>query len=252
MIRVMGFTEHVSVWVSIVCLTSAVFISGCKALKLTTYPQVEAKCGGNVTLFCVVGSTYKMDIKLFSWLAKNSTECKYEDGHLQLKGRCENTPESMLSLTLTNVMPSDGGEYRCKVATTTGVKQSTTNVIVQDCPGSSTSSINSTQAKCWFTGVYPMGSVHWSQGDVNLTGSARTGSETDEYQRHNIWSTIDVEQNKFNQSYQCCLWRSSSEDAPSCQTLKLTSAGQTVKLQWICVVMEILLVRFIMNREIHS
>ncbi|XP_041673436.1 uncharacterized protein LOC121529564 [Cheilinus undulatus] len=171
MIRVMGFTEHVSVWVSIISLTSAVFISGHDALTLTTDPQVEAKCGGDVNLSCVASSTNKMDIKSFSWLSKNNPECKYMNGRPELKGRCENTPQNTLTLTLTNVMPRDGGEYLCKIASTTGVARSTTNVTVQDCPGSSNSSINSTQAKCWFTGVYPMGSVHWSQGDVNLTGS---------------------------------------------------------------------------------
>lgn len=236
----MGISEHVFSLVSVVWLISSLFTTGSQAVKLYSDSEVKARCGDNVTLSCLARSTNQMAIRSFLWMSKGGMECIYANSRLDYKGQCEKTPQNTLMLTLPNVMPINEGNYLCKIVSTTGQDHSTTDVVVQDCFGSSNSSINSTQAKCWFTGVYPLGTIHWYKGDVNLTDSAITENTTDTYNRYNIWSSIEVEQKSFNQTFQCCLRRPSAEE-DQCQTLELSSTGHMAQVQWICVIMGILL-----------
>nr|XP_020506310.1 uncharacterized protein LOC109996496 [Labrus bergylta]XP_029136381.1 uncharacterized protein LOC109996496 [Labrus bergylta] len=241
----MGFTEHVSPWVSITWIVSAVFISVSRAMELHTVPQVIAQCGENVTLTCEARQSRSMDIKVFSWVFKNRIMCEYENGLPQHKGQCENSPQNTLKLTLTNVMPVDMGKYLCKIRSTVGGKSSPTHVIVQECTASRNYSINSTQATCWFSCHFPLCNVHWSQGDLNLTDSARTEIQMDQYERQFVVSTIDLEPKHLTQSYQCRLWPPSDINRLSFQTLTLTSTGHMFTLQWICAMVEILLLTFL-------
>lgn len=126
-------------------------------------------------------------------------------------------------------------------------------MIFTDCLGPSGSSITKSHAKCWFSGVYPTGTVHWLQGDVNLTESASTREEQDQRGQYNVSSTIDVAEGNPRQPYECSLWIPSAGKYLSSQQLNLPEAqktpddaGSMVEPQWICMMVEIMMVKFIM------
>ncbi|KAK9534820.1 hypothetical protein VZT92_007241 [Zoarces viviparus] len=236
-------TRHVFGWVSILWLTSAVSIAASQGVTLETISQVFARCGDNVTLTCDASSSG--DVKSFSWLAKNKSVCQYGDNGSS-EFLCESSAQPYrLTLSLLNVMPVDQGTHICKLHSTSGAKSNTTHVTVQDCVGSYGSSINGSHAECWFTGVYPIGTVHWLQGDVNFTLSASTQAEKDPHGRFNVSSSIRVKKGNLNQPYECSLWIPSARKLLSSQRIPLVekqirSSGCTVTLQWICMMVGIM------------
>lgn len=261
MIKVMSFssgvrTRYVFGWVSIIWFTSAVSIAVSNGLELQTISQVAAQCGKNVTLTCEATSSEKLDIQLFSWLAINKTQfsrCQYQHKQHDPQVLCESMAETThhrLTLTLLNVMPTNQGRYLCKLRTTQGVKSDKTDVTVEDCFGSSGSSINNSHAECWFKGVYPIGTVHWFQEDVDLTDSASTQEEQDQHGLYNILSTINVQEGNPSKPYNCSLWMPSATKYISTQYLEIPtfggpgSSGSMVKLQWFCMILEIMIVKF--------
>lgn len=188
-------------------------------------------------------------MRYFAWVATNMT-CKYEDPQHESGFLCNSTAETSdhrLILTLLNVMPVNQGDYLCKLRSTSGMASLTTVVTVQDCIESSNASINEDQARCWFSGVYPSGKVHWSQGDVNLTLFSLTTEEEDEDGRYNISSTIQIQEGNQSQPYKCSLWIPSTRTTLSSyeQPLvgKQTSSGSRIRLQWIFLMVEIMMVK---------
>ncbi|XP_031176932.1 uncharacterized protein LOC116065510 isoform X1 [Sander lucioperca] len=244
-------TQHVFGWVSIIWFTSAVSIAGSQRVELQTISQVAARCGENVTLTCDAKPSGQLKIFNFIWLAKNKSMCQYPEGQTYPEVLCESTdqpPHHSLTLTLLNVMPVDEGTYLCKLQSDLGAPSEKTVVTVQDCLGSFDSSINESHAECWFSGVYPSGTISWFQGDVNLTDPASTREEVDHLGLYNVSSTIDVQKGNLSQPYTCSLWIASARKHLQSQQLPVVkkqteSSGSMVNLQWICVMVEIMMVK---------
>ncbi|XP_067426970.1 neural cell adhesion molecule 1-B [Thunnus thynnus] len=249
-------TQHVFGLVSIIWLTSAVSAVG-EAVGVQTIPRVVAHCGDNVTLTCDTSSLRLSDITLFSWVGTNKTLCEYNGKH-DPEVMCESTAETThqkLTLTLINVMPIHHGKYLCKVRSKMGVNNNSSFVTIQDCPGSSGSFINETYAGCFFNGVYPSGTVHWFQGDVDLTESASMQEVKDKHGRYDITSTINVQKGHLTQPYNCSLWLPHAKKYFSSKQLPMVgesgrssgrSSGSVAKLQWICMITEMVMVKFMM------
>ncbi|XP_074511313.1 cell adhesion molecule 2-like [Sebastes fasciatus] len=261
MMGVMSFssdvvTQHVSGWVSIIWFATAVSVAVSQGVKLQTDPQVAARCGDNVTLTCDASSSGQLDNNSLFWVASNKNVCQHREGQPDSKVLCEITaqpPHHRLTLTLPNVMPVDQGEYLCKLRSPQGAKFNKTVVTVQDCFESSDSFINESRAECWFSGVYPRATVRWFRGSVNLTDTASTQEEEDHHGRYNVSSTIDVQRGNLSTPYTCSLWIPSAGKELTGIGLplpiigqKLTandSSGSMVKLQWICIMVEIMMVK---------
>ncbi|KAK2833675.1 hypothetical protein Q5P01_017564 [Channa striata] len=235
-------------WISIIWLSSAVGIAGCQGLELKTSPNVVATCGDNVTLTCAAISSQKLDVKLFAWLGNNKTLCSQHDGQLDPDVLCEATPTPPheLRVTLINVKPVHKGNYLCKLQSNLGAKSAKTLLSVQDCLESELSFIDSSHAECNFTGVYPRGTVHWFQGDNNLTHLARTREEEDQCGRYDVRSEIKLEEGESREDINCSLWV--PDDGKYLSSLNLTkavvekstgSSSCRVQLQWICIMVEI-------------
>ncbi|XP_022612657.1 uncharacterized protein LOC111230266 [Seriola dumerili] len=244
-------TQHVFGWVSIIWFTSAVRIAGSQDVKLQTIPQVAAQCGKNVTLTCNASSSRHMDIQFFSWLANMKNVCQYGNGQTDPGALCEstaNTSHHTLTLTLINVMPVSKGKYLCKLRSNLGVKSASTSVTVHGCLEGSGFFTNESHAECWFTGVYPNGTIHWFQGEVNLTNSASTQEEMDQHGRYKVLSELHVEKGHLNLSYKCSLWIPSDRKYLSSQLLtvarQIKSSGSMAKLHWICIMVGIMMGMF--------
>lgn len=240
-------TRHGHAWISIICFTLAVTVSD--GVELQTISQVAARCGENVTLTCEA-TLHHSDITLFTWLVRNKT-CQYgdlkPDPELLCASSAPTSQTHVLTVTLLNVMPVNQGSYLCKLRSKVGVKSATTLVTVVDCSGSSNSFINESHAKCWFSGVYPSGVIHWFQGDVNLTNSASTEEEEDQHGRYKVWSTIDVQKGNSSQPYNCSLWIPSVGKYTSSRQLANVkgqkSSGSVVRLQGIFIMVEIMMLK---------
>ncbi|KAI4822267.1 hypothetical protein KUCAC02_007826 [Chaenocephalus aceratus] len=202
-------------WVSIIWFTACIAVS--HGLELQTVSQAAAR--------------QHDDPKV---------KCEYID---------EPLPQS-LTLTLLNVMPSDQGKYLCKLRSRHGMTSNTTDVKVQDCLATSGYDRNESNAECWFNGVYPGGgSVRWSQGELNFTAPAfYQKEEMDHHGRYNILSQLDVQKGNLNQPYTCSLWMPSTSKALFSHELHMVkklkgSSESMVTLQWICLIMEIIMVK---------
>lgn len=67
--------------------------------------------------------------------------------------------------------------------------------------------VNERQAMCCFTGVYPRGSIHWFQRDVNLTDYAvRQPDEVDQEGRYGVCSTLPARSSDLSLPFNCSLW----------------------------------------------
>lgn len=265
MIRAMRFSpasrmHHGFAWLSIFCFTSVVNAAVSLSMQLQVLPKVTAWCGENVTLLCNFSSLNQMNVQLihFSLLADNKTEkCEYKHDQADRNVRCESTDKDSyqtLAMILTNIMPVSEGKYLCKVATNVGMLYNHTYVKVQGCSRSSKSSWNGSHAECSFSGVYPRGVVHWFSGDNNITDAAITQQDMDQHGLYNILSTIRKEEDKLN----CSLWipslnkQLSSQEVASSVNQPVMSLGiqerdsseTTVKLHWICIAVEILMLYF--------
>ncbi|XP_034749231.1 uncharacterized protein LOC117957528 isoform X2 [Etheostoma cragini] len=230
---------------------SCVGVPGSQRVELQTISQVAAQCGENVKLTCDARPSGEMNIVKFIWLAKNKTVCQYSEDQPHPKVLCESTsqpPHHSLTLTLLNVMPVDEGTYLCKLHSDLGALSKKTVVTVQDCLGSFGYFINESRAECWFSGVYPSGTISWFQGDVNLPVPAGTREVVDQLGLYNVSSTIDVQKGNLSQPHRCSLWITSARKYLSSQQLLMVkkqtrSSGSTVNLQWICAMVEIMLVK---------
>lgn len=254
MIKAMSFssserTHGLVVLVSISLLSSAVRVAVCQGVQLQTVSKVEAQCGQNVTLTCDVRSTHQFEISLLQWLSASKTVCDYKADRADQKHQCQTTSEApshhRLTLTLTNVMPVDAGEYLCKLRSNMGVKKNTTYVTVQECHGSSDNSNNESHAMCSFHGVYPRGMVHWFQGDTNLTDSCSTEEEMDQRGLYNVSSTIHLKTGNLSLPYNCSLWMPLLGKYHSGRQLHIKkkegrSSGRASGLQFTCIMIEIL------------
>ncbi|XP_040917646.1 uncharacterized protein LOC121197936 isoform X2 [Toxotes jaculatrix] len=211
-------TQHVFGWVSILWFTSAVSIAGSQDLDLKVTSPKEATCGENVTLTYVQTNPEVL---------------------------CKSTVEKSKNLTLTliNVMPDDEGTYLCKIQSNLGPRSSQASVTLQDCLEGKKSLINESHAQCWFSGVYPRGTVHWFQENVNVTDTASTREEEDQHGQYKVYSEINVEKGNQGDTYNCSLWIPSNRKYLASQLLK--SPGSMVKTQWICVTVGIMIVKFL-------
>ncbi|XP_034566821.1 uncharacterized protein LOC117831991 isoform X2 [Notolabrus celidotus] len=214
-----------------------------EALELHTVPSVTARCGDTITLTCEANSSRQMDIKSFMWMNNGKTLCKYEEGNPQMNGPCEFSPPNKLILTLTNVMPSMEFEHLCKIRTTAGVKESKTLVSVDYCVRNSNYSMNSTHTTCWFFNITPIQVISWFQGDTVIE-SGLTEFSSEDSLLYDLHSTAQLEDRNISRPYRCCLM-TTHDETPLCQTLEMTSSGSMLKEQWICVMLEILLVKFL-------
>ncbi|KAK5856514.1 hypothetical protein PBY51_008103 [Eleginops maclovinus] len=182
-------TRLVFGWVSIIWFISGIAVS--QMLNLKTVSPVAARCGENVTLTCNVSSSSEIEIKFFAWNAGNKSLCTKDGPHDDPKVKCEyiyGRQLQTLTLTLLNVMPIDQGAYSCKLRSNYGPAFHKTDVKVQDCLETSGHNINESRAECWFNGVYPVGTVHWSQGEVNFTAPAFNQKEKMDHQGRNyLW-----------------------------------------------------------------
>nr|XP_040047007.1 uncharacterized protein LOC120827905 isoform X2 [Gasterosteus aculeatus aculeatus] len=165
--------------------------------------------------------------------------CPHEHGRPDSRAACESaTQDHKLTLTLYDVMPVHQGKYFCKVRANHGAKSSTTTVTVQDCVGTPGFSMNESHAQCWFSGVYPIGSISWSQGGLQLTQPASTREEMDPRGRYTVSSTIEARKGEANHPYKCSLWIPSAGKELSSQELpwvgKQRSSGSAVHLAWAC------------------
>ncbi|KAM8723542.1 uncharacterized protein AB9X84_003492 [Acanthopagrus schlegelii] len=242
-----GRTRHVYVWVSIIWFTSAVSITASEEVEPFVLSEVAGQCGDNVTLTCHV-TLQKSDMKHFAWEAGNKT-CQIDNDKHDSEFLCEstvNTHTHTLTLTLLNVMPVDEGRYLCKLRTVQGTKSATTLVKVHGCIGSWHTSINGPHAECRFSGVYPSGIIHWFRGDVNVTNSTSTDEVKDHNGRYDVWSTLDVQKGDPSQLYMCKLWMPSEGKYSQEQHIKKPqeSSGNMVKLQWISIMVEVMMVKF--------
>lgn len=102
-------------------------ISAGQTAQLTAKPRVEARCGENVTLTCDVNISDPGRIKLFQWIAKDTT-CEHGKDDAGAKIVCQ-SEEKRLSLTVLNVMPGDQGEFLCKLRSETGAKSTKTLLV---------------------------------------------------------------------------------------------------------------------------
>lgn len=254
--------------------------SGSQGVELRAISQVAAECGKNVTVTCDASSVRQLDIRLFSWLARNKTVCLYGADQHGPEVLCESTGETSkhrLTLTLINVMPVNEGKYLCKLRSKLGVSDAATfltvhgeltliflffflqffltvifhlpkgSYIFTDCLEESGFFTNESHADCWFSGVYPSGTVHWFQGGVNLTDLASTHEVGDQHGRYDILSEIDVEIGNPDLPYNCSLWIPSGGKYVSGQQVTIyrntRSSGSMVQLQGICIMMAIMMVK---------
>lgn len=248
MIKVVRFSSGVRTctvfsWVHIIWFTSAVGIAVSGDVKLGVKSEVTAQCGENVTLPCET-TLSRSDIRHFSWMAKNKM-CP-NDGQADPDLLCESTTTSShhrLTLTLLNVMPIHQGSYLCKIRAIVGADSANTTVTVQNCNGSSNFSIDESHAKCGFYGVYPRGIIHWFHGDVNLTDSVSTPEE-DQHGRYNVLSTIAIQKSNPSQALYCSLWIPADGKYLSSILVQGKSSGSMIRPQWICILVEIIMVTF--------
>lgn len=91
-------------------------------------PRVQAHCGQHVTLTCDVNISDPGGIKLFQWIAKNKT-CEHRVKDTDTKFVCQGE-EKRLSLTILNVMPSDQGDYLCKLRSNAGATNAKTALVI--------------------------------------------------------------------------------------------------------------------------
>lgn len=242
-----GKTQHVYGWI-LFWFTSAVTVAVGKDVDMFALSSLLVQCGDNVQMPCEILTT-PLDIKYFAWVATNIM-CKYEDPRSGSGYLCESqqTPKPNLTLTLLNVMPVNEGSYICKLRSNLAAKSVTTTVKIQACIGNSGTSINEDQARCWFSGVYPRGEIHWYQGEVNLTEFAKMEEDKIDHDgRYNISGTLDIQHGNKNQSYKCSLWIPSSEKSPSSLEVSLikslNSSGSMVELLWIFLGVEAMIVK---------
>ncbi|XP_035471964.2 uncharacterized protein LOC118289241 [Scophthalmus maximus] len=235
-------TQQTFVWVSIIWFTSAVSGGGSQDVELQVIPHLVAQCGQNLTLTCNVSSQRQLGIRLFSWLARNQTVCLYGNESAS-EALCESAAETShhrLTLTLIDVMPGNEGKYLCKLRSGQGVNDASTFVTVHDCLQRSGSSVNGSHPECWFEGVYPSGTVHWFQGDVNLTDSASTREERDPRGRYRVLSGLSVEGGNTSLAYVCSLWIPSEGKYLSSRQLTIVrrtkSSASMLDLQRACIV----------------
>lgn len=239
-IRVMEYRGSVFIiWIFISVITSA-----SEAVELHTDPGVRGICGDKVILTCKASSPRQFDIKSFLWMSGNDTLCKYEGGHLQNNTPCEYSPQNTLTLTFNDLKRVHEGPYLCKIRTNAGVNESVTSVHILSCFGSFTYFMNSTHATCVFKDVYHIIYMPWFHGDTEIKPIS-SEFEHDQNSRESIWGTIEVDTRNLSQPYKCCLFGIIGR-AAHCQTLKLTSSGSMLRIQWIFAMLEILLVKSLM------
>lgn len=84
---------------------------------------------------------------------------------------------------------------------------------------------------------------------MNLTDSARTLEEEDQHGRYKVCSTLDVQRGNLSQPYECSLWIPSAGKYLASRKLHMVkaqkSSGDLVKLQWLFIMVELLMVTFV-------
>ncbi|XP_014827590.1 PREDICTED: uncharacterized protein LOC106906709 isoform X1 [Poecilia mexicana] len=235
------------VWVSIFWFILAVSISVSQYKHLDTEPKVFKTCGENVTLNCNASEAKLKDSKIFKfdWQHKSKTLCQYMNNTSTDKIKCNftnTTSQLTLSLTILNIIPSDDGNYHCKLHSGGGIANGQSHLKVGDCfgkPGKDTPS-----DQCSFEEVFPIADIHWFQGDVNLTDGTETKQNVDDKGYFTVQSTAPTERGNQSQPYNCSLWMPSLNKYISSRMV--SSGSTTQQLQWICIMMGILMKIIIM------
>ncbi|XP_061567826.1 uncharacterized protein LOC133422002 [Cololabis saira] len=238
-----GFVQILIFWFIPAVCDSAI-------ITLETKPHVEATCGENVTLTCKASFSNQENVKIikFQWLHAGRNMCANEDKDTDDLFRCGRTNTNShheLTLILTKIKPIQEGQYLCKIHTSVGVENIKANVVTKDCIGNSTTSMNQTHATCSFRGNYPSGVVHWFQGDVNITDGVSTQAERDEDGFYDFQSTLDTEGRNLSQPLSCSLWMPSmGKYVVNLRSNALSSSGSIIQLQWVCVLLEIIMMSY--------
>ncbi|XP_028267716.1 titin-like [Parambassis ranga] len=123
--------HHLSVLVWV-----AVSFAVSRCVELHTLSEVSAHCGDEVTLPCDASASGQLDIKLFSWLAKNRTVCEYKQNRTEPDIQCNSSSSNSsnsLTLIINRVMPVHNGMYICKLRSTAGTDSKQTVLTVKEC-----------------------------------------------------------------------------------------------------------------------
>ena len=124
-------------------------------------------------------------------------------------------------------------------------------LILPGCVGNSNHSHSESQLDCGFYGIYPLGTVHWFQGTVNLTHDATTTvTEEDHDGLFTIKSTLQVQQ---TQPVNCSLWIPSTRTYLATEIIQVSlaqhdtrSSSPTLAVKWMWIpIMVGLVVKFI-------
>ncbi|KAF7221248.1 uncharacterized protein [Nothobranchius furzeri] len=230
-------------WICVFWFNIASCFSANDLVNLQTTDGTYAQCGDNVILTCNASSPqpWNLNIKKFVWQFGNTTMCQFGADQDDDQFKCESTNTTfnrIIFLTLYNVMPTNEGNYLCKLYSTSGSWNGGSQLRAEECLESTEASSNENYAECSFDGVYPSGEVHWFQGDTNVTEEAYTHKEKDESERFNIRSVMNLKNNGLGEPYNCSLWIPSLGRYIATEEV---SSGGSVRLQWIWLVVSLMM-----------
>ncbi|XP_072772059.1 uncharacterized protein [Nerophis lumbriciformis] len=145
-------TPRMCCWLYIICFSNM----ATSLLKIKTPPDLEVPCGANVTLTCDVNSSEPLDSIKMSWISlalnRLTVSCQPDSKVLCENRRVGSEWEYQLTHTLVNVTPTHQGKYLCKLHSNKGIRNSTTNISVQACPGDD--DLNSSASTYKLRGIY--------------------------------------------------------------------------------------------------
>ncbi|XP_029996211.1 uncharacterized protein LOC115423507 [Sphaeramia orbicularis] len=256
MMRALGLSSGVRTqkgpfgWICIIWFISALDVTVGDDVEVNITPTVVAKCGDNVTLTCEFPVMDIRNIMELYWMQHGNYLCKSGESQSanETQFLCHNTSEVndnsiliVFNLTIMKIMPTNMGQYFCKMRSRTGSDSRTTVVGLYECIEESHHSVSESEAECTFSGVYPPGQVNWTLGDTELTDVITTQKEEADG-RFTIKSKVKKQKANTNELYTCSLLRFIYPSEPMHVVSKLQFSGSgVVKLTWICMLVEMLL-----------